>query len=177
LTHEEVEHAASRLPRRFLRKTQVFLRVPKVTISRITDGHPVNRHPVDTMTLGPCPVHRVTRIADAEFAETLPDDVVLDIWLALATTAWGDRGSHASRVPAFAPKLTAIGGAAPLRRAHAINTSRVCAGHFGLFHIVSRSEIRRFPQVKRYMRRVRFPAAPQSGKRRAHPPTFEGPTV
>jgi putative transposase len=37
LTHEEVEHAASRLQRRFLRKTQVFLRVSKETISRITD--------------------------------------------------------------------------------------------------------------------------------------------
>jgi hypothetical protein len=55
-----------------------------------------------TMTLGPWPVHRMTRIADAEFAETLPDDVVLDIWLALAITGLGDRGSHASRVPAFA---------------------------------------------------------------------------
>jgi hypothetical protein len=83
--------------------------VSKETITRITDGHPVNRHPVDTMTLGPWPVHRVTRIADAEVAETLPDDVVLDIWLALAITRLGDRGSHASRCP----HLTAIGGAAP----------------------------------------------------------------
>jgi hypothetical protein len=31
------------------------------------------------MSLGLCPVHRVTRIADAEFAEILADDVVLDI--------------------------------------------------------------------------------------------------
>jgi hypothetical protein len=54
------------------------------------------------MTLGPWSVHRVTRIADAEFAESLPDDVVLDIWLSLAITRLGDRGSHASRVPTFA---------------------------------------------------------------------------
>jgi transposase-like protein len=37
LTHEEVEHAASRLPHRFLRKTQAFPRVSNQTISRITD--------------------------------------------------------------------------------------------------------------------------------------------
>jgi hypothetical protein len=35
------------------------------------DGHPANRHPVDTMTLGPWSVHRMTRIADAEFGESL----------------------------------------------------------------------------------------------------------
>jgi transposase-like protein len=37
LAHEEVEHAASRLQRRFLRKARVILRVSKETISRITD--------------------------------------------------------------------------------------------------------------------------------------------
>jgi hypothetical protein len=47
-----------------------------------------------------------------------------------------------------------------LRCVDAINTFRVIAGRFTLFRVVSRSQIQYFRSSRRFMRLVRFPAAP-----------------
>jgi hypothetical protein len=47
-----------------------------------------------------------------------------------------------------------------LRCVDAINTFRVIAGRFTLFRVVSRSQIQYFRGSRRFMRLVRFPAAP-----------------
>ena len=51
-------------------------------------------------------------------------------------------------------------------RVDAINTRRVSAGRFACFRVVSRRQNRRFCSSARFLRRVRFPAAPP-GKGRA----------
>jgi hypothetical protein len=48
-----------------------------------------------------------------------------------------------------------------LRCVDAINTFRVIASRFTLFRVVSRSQIQYFRSSRRFMRLVRFPAAPQ----------------
>jgi hypothetical protein len=51
--------------------------------------------------------------------------------------------------------------APPSRAVDAINTAGVFAGRFTLFRVVSRSQIQYFRSSRRFMRPVRFPAAPQ----------------
>jgi hypothetical protein len=45
-------------------------------------------------------------------------------------------------------------------RVDVINTFRVSAGHFACFRVVSRSQIQRFRSSARFLKGVRFPAAP-----------------
>jgi hypothetical protein len=52
-------------------------------------------------------------------------------------------------------------------RVDVINTFRVFAGHFECFRVVSRSQIQRFRSSARFLKGVRFPAAPQKGRRDA----------
>jgi hypothetical protein len=54
-------------------------------------------------------------------------------------------------------------------RVDVINTFRVFAGHFECFRVVSRSQIQRFRSSARFLKGVRFPAAPQKGRRDAAP--------
>jgi hypothetical protein len=49
----------------------------------------------------------------------------------------------------------------------AVNTFRVSAGRFAYFRVVSRTLIRYLPRSAGFLDRVRFPAAPQFGPRRA----------
>jgi hypothetical protein len=50
------------------------------------------------------------------------------------------------------------------RSVDAINTLRVSAGRFASFEVVSRSQIPRFRSSRRFLGRVRFPAAPLKGR-------------
>jgi Transmembrane protein of unknown function (DUF3556) len=52
------------------------------------------------------------------------------------------------------------------RLVDAINTSRVSAGHLAYFRVVSRREFARLRSSARFLRRVRFPAAPPVKGRR-----------
>src|ERR1700759_4411763 len=53
-----------------------------------------------------------------------------------------------------------------------INSFRVSAGHFTYFGVVSGVQIQHSPSSDQYLRRVRFPAAPQKGPQMSGPFSF-----
>ena len=85
----------------------------------------------------------------------------------------GRWGTFAAKCPVDAPhRKDRSGWGSRLTFVDAINICRVAAGRFACFRVVSRTQVPRLRRSASFLRRVRFPAAPQEGPQLSGPFSF-----